>query len=378
MREACYRAGARRSSIRERRIVFAAALIGIAWGRPAAGSADFWRAAAAVPGERDANRRWSRVGDERANEGRFAAAAAAYVAAIAAGAAPPAVAIHLGDVLMAQGELAAAQASYRTAMAAASAGTAPADREAAHLDDAGRRAHDTALACFGMAAALDRAGQGAAARQMVREGLAADPAAAVLEVAALPDGDLRIVPEGEVFYRLGVVRQSSGRRTDAAAAFREYVERAPGGRWAEAAQAHLVELESPAGRRPARAGGGGPRLLAVATVLATGGSPAPLIDAAWRNQAGLLDDCLTDGAPALGAGSPVRIAIELEIDGRGRVASATARLPEVAGEAQLREGARALARCLEDAVRRGLRLPAPPGGRPTRARTELLIGVGAL
>jgi hypothetical protein len=115
---------------------------------------------------------------------------------------------------------------------------------------------------------------------------------------------------------------------------------------------------------------GGPRLLAAATVLATGGSPAPLIDAAWRNQGGLLDDCLAEGAAALGGGASLRIAIELEIDGHGRVVSAVATLPIAEGQA--------LARCLEDAVRRGLRLPAPPGGRPTRARTELLIGLGAL
>ena len=339
---------------------------------PVLRAADLWHAAALATAPRQPSSRWLRIGDARAAEGRFAAAAAAYVAAIAAGPTAPTVGVQLGDVLMAAGELAAAQASYRSAIAAASVGVAPAagPRELAHLDDARGRAQDTALACFGLAAALDRTGQGAAARQMVREGLAADPTAAVLEVAALPDADIHIVPDGEVFYRLGVVRQASGRRADAVAAFREYLERAPGSRWAEAAQAHVAELESPAGRRPSGGAAGGPRLLAAATVLATGGAPAPLIDAAWRDQAGLLDDCLAEGGAALGGGSSVRIAIEVEIDGHGRVVSAAAKLPVAGGEA--------LASCLEDAVRRRLRLPAPPGGRPTRARTELLIGLGSL
>ena len=361
------------SSIREGRRLFAAALSALALLAAApVQAADLWRAAAVATDASQPNSRLLRMADDRAAEGRFAAATAAYVAAIAAGPTPPTVAVRLGDVLMASGELAAAQASYRSAIAAASVGIAPTTgaREIAHLDDVGGRGQDTALACFGLAAALDRTGQTSAARQMVREGLAADPTAAVLEVATLPDGDIRIVPDGEVFYRLGVVRQASGRRADAAAAFHEYLERAPGSRWADAAQAHLAELESPAGRRPAVGAAGGPRLLAVATVLATGGAPAPLIDAAWRNQAGLLDDCLAEGAAALGGGSSLRIAIELEIDGHGRVISAAAKLPVAEGQA--------LAHCLEEAVRRRLRLPAPPSGRSTRARTELLIGLGAL
>ncbi len=353
----------------------AVAVIGLGLLPPAsARAADLWHAAVAPPAAPPANSRWLLIGDNRAAEGRFGAAAAAYVAAIVSGPTLPSAGVHLGDVLMAAGELAAAQASYRSAIGAASveAPPAPGARELARLDDARARGQDRALACFGLAAALDRTGQVSAARQMAREGLAADPTAAVLEVATLPDSDVRIVPDGEVFYRLGVVRQASGRRAEAAAAFHEYLERVPGGPWTEAAQAHVVELESPAGRRPGHAGAGGPRLLAVATVLATGGAPAPLIDAAWRAQVGLLDDCLAEGAAVLGAGAPMRIAIELEIDGQGRVVSATAKLPVPAGEGT------PLARCLEEAVRRGLRLPAAPGGRGTRARTELLIGLGTL
>jgi hypothetical protein len=89
-----------------------------------------------------------------------------------------------------------------------------------------------------------------------------------------------------------------------------------------------------------------------------------LIDAAWRQQSAILDDCLDAAGALVRPGATVRLAIEMEIDRRGRVVSVTAKLPI--------PGADSLARCLEDTVRGGLRLPA--AGRPTRARTELLLG----
>jgi tetratricopeptide (TPR) repeat protein len=323
----------------------------------------FWQPALATPAPDPASR-WIRLGDVRAQDGWFAAAAASYVAALAEGARAAAVSIRLGDALMADGQLLPAESAYRDAIAAASVAPAT-ERDAAHLDDPRGRAHDLALACFGLAAALDRAGQATSARLMAREALTADPTAAVLEVAALPGSDLHIAPEGEVFYRLGLARLAAARRADAAAAFHEYLDRAPRSRWAEAAQAHLAELEAPAARRPGQRPAGGARLLAVATVLASGGAPAPLIDAAWRDQAGILDDCLDAAAGLARPGGTMRLAIEMEIDRRGRVVSATAKLPVA--------GAGSLARCLEDAARGGLRLPASPGGRTTRARTELLL-----
>lgn len=337
-------------------------------GAPAVAAPNLWRAAAAGPPPGRPAQVWARIGDARAAQGRYPAAAAAYLAAVAdsGGATPAGLSTRLGDVLMAQGELASAEAAYRDAIAAGLSAPALNDREAARLDDPHGRTQEVALACAGLAAALDRAGQPGAARQMVREALAADPTASALEVATLPDSDVRILPEGEVFYRLGLVRLATGRRTDAVAAFHEYLERSPGSRWTDAAQAHVAELESPAGSGPARRAGNGARLLAVATVLSTGGAPAPLIDAAWRSQAAVLDDCLEDAAGLLRGGGPLRIAIEIEIDGRGRVTSAEAKLPVA--------NAGALARCLEDAVRGGLRLPASPRARSTRARTELLLG----
>jgi tetratricopeptide (TPR) repeat protein len=339
-----------------------ACVAGSAFAQPA--PLDFWQPALANPAPDPAGR-WVRLGDARVREERYAAAAASYAAALAAGASAPAIAIRLGDALMADGQLPQAESAYRDAIVAASV-VAPTERDALRLDDPRGRAHDLALACFGLAAALDRAGQAASARQMVREALAADPTAAVLEVAALPGSDVRIAPEGEAFYRLGLARLAGARRTDAAAAFHEYLERLPRSRWAEAAQAHLAELEAPAVRRPGQRPAGGPRLLAAATVLASGSAPAPLIDAAWRDQAAILDDCFDAAAGVVRPGGPVRVAIEMEIDRRGRVVSATAKVPI--------PDAGSLARCLEDAVRGGLRLPAAPGGRSTRARTELLLG----
>ncbi len=326
---------------------------------------DFWQPALATPAP-DPARRWVQLGDVRAREGRYAAAATSYAAALAAGATAPAVAIRLGDALMADGQLLQAESAYRDAIASAAV-IPPSERDSLRLDDPRGRAHDLALACFGLAAALDRDGQAAPARQMVREALAADPTAAVLEVAALPGSDVRIAPEGDVFYRLGLARLAGARRTDAAAAFHEYIDRLPHSRWADAAQAHLAELEAPAARRPGQRAAGGPRLVAVATVLASASAPAPLIDAAWREQASILDDCFDAAGALVRPGPAVRLAIEMEIDRRGRVVSATAKLPI--------PGADALARCLEEAVRGGLRLPALPGGRSTRARTELLVAV---
>jgi hypothetical protein len=102
-------------------------------------------------------------------------------------------------------------------------------------------------------------------------------------------------------------------------------------------------------------------------VLSTGGTAAPLIDAAWREQAAILDDCLA-GAPALVASrGPLRLAVEMEIDRRGRITSATIKLPAAMSD-------ETLSRCLARAIETGLRLPPPPTARPTRARTELLIG----
>jgi hypothetical protein len=233
------------------------------------------------------------------------------------------------------------------------------------------------LGYVGLAVALDRDGQRRAAHETMRRALGLDSTMAVLAVAALPDADLFFVPRGEVHYYLGLARAIAGRRDEAAEAFREFLTEVPRSRWAPQARAHLAELEAPEnpahppaapGPRPA----GSPRVIAAGTVLATGGAAAPQIDAAWREQAAILDACL-DAAPELAAGrAPVRLAVEMTIDRRGRVTAAAVKLPPAL---DLRGSAATFAPCLERAVMTRLRLPA--AARSTRARTELLVGFPA-
>ncbi|HSY40324.1 MAG TPA: tetratricopeptide repeat protein, partial [Polyangia bacterium] len=252
------------------------------------------------------------------------------------------------------------------------------------LDDPRGRAQELTLAYLGLAVALDRDGQTRAAREMMQRALALDSTTSVLAVAELPNSDLFFVPAGDVYYYVGLARSVAGRRDEAADAFHEFLSHQPGSRWAIRAEAHLNELgqrpalalpTSPPGppgpAAPGHGRGSGPRVVAVGTVLSTGGSVAPLIDAAWRDQAAILDDCL-GAAPELAAARvPVRLAVELTIDGHGRVSAAAVKLPPAA---QAWPSAPTLSGCLERAIKTRLRLPTPPAARSTRARTELLVG----
>jgi tetratricopeptide (TPR) repeat protein len=380
-----------------------AALVTTLWGRGAAPASalsgagqSFWsRAAGAEAAPRDGDGEtagWFVAAVERTSEGRYAEAAAAYGAALAAGAVAPAVYANLGEVLMADGQLAAAEACYRDAVAVASSSpNIPTSTWGAQrFDDPRARAQDLVLAYLGLAVALDRDGQTRAAREMMQRALALDSTTSVLAVAELPNADLFFVPAGDVYYYIGLARSVAGRREEAADAFHEFLARQPGSRWSARAEGHLAALGgAPAGgsrgspsaptspasptspswpehRRPR-----GPRVVAVGTVLSTGGSVAPLIDAAWREQAAILDDCL-GGAPELAAARvPVRLAAELTIDGHGRVSTVVIKLPPVA---QAWPSGPALSACLERAIKTRLRLPPPPDRRQTRARTELLVG----
>jgi tetratricopeptide (TPR) repeat protein len=346
-----------------------------------AGGPNFWGRAGrheATAADRGATAAWFATALARTNEGRYAEAAAAYGAAIAAGADAPAVYSNLGEVLMAGGRLREAEAAYREAIAIASA--AP-GAGSIRLDDPLARTQDLVLGYVGLGVALDRDGQSRAAHETMRRALALDSTMAVLAVAALPEADLFFVPRGEVHYYLGLARAIAGRRDEAAGAFREFLVEAPHSRWASRARAHLAELEAPdvpAPTPPTAAPTGeprpatGPRVMAAGTVLATGGAAAPLIDAAWREQAAILDACF-DAAPALARGrAPLRLAIEMTIDRRGRVAAAAVKLPPAT---DLGGSAATLATCLERAVVTRLRLPAT--ARSTRARTELLVGFSA-
>ena len=383
--------------------VVPAALVTILGGEadaaPAAGGAgqSFWsRAAGGKSVSKGADGEtvpWFVTAVERTAQGRYVEAAAAYGMALAAGADAPAVYANLGEVLMADGQLRAAEACYRDAVAAASAPRVPnftnfPSAEAlgsSRFDDPRGRGQDLMLAYLGLAVALDRDGQTGAAREMMQRALALDSTTSVLAVAERPNSDLFFVPAGDVYYYLGLARSVAGRRDEAADAFREFLAHQPGGRWTMRAKAHLSELGStpppgslmsPSAPRaspgPEQGRRSGPRVVAVGTVLSTGGSLAPLIDAAWREQAVILDDCLGAVPELAAARAPVRLAVELTIDGHGRVSSAVVKLPPAATAWSSGEK---LSRCLERAIETRLRLPAPPTRRSTRARTELLVGV---
>jgi len=337
-------------------------------------------AAGAAPAAGNVGQSFWRTAVERTNQGRYVEAAAAYGLALAAGADAPAVYANLGEVLMADGQLAAAEACYRDAIAVASVSRLPV-AESPRFDDPRARAQDLVLGYLGLAVALDRDGQPRAAREMMQRVLALDSTTSVLAVAELPNSDLFFVPAGDVYYYIGLARSVAGRRAEAAGAFREFLARQPGSRWAVRAEGHLTELgQAPApglptfpsaSPAPEHGRGSGPRVVAVGTVLSTGGSVAPLIDAAWRNQVAILDDCLSAAPELAAARAPVRLAVELTIDGRGRISSVAVKLPPAAPAWASPEK---LSGCLERAIQTRLRLPVPPARRPTRARTELLVG----
>src|SRR5205814_5276427 len=103
------------------------------------------------------------------------------------------------------------------------------------------------------------------------------------EAAREPGGDVFFVPEGDVFYYLGLAFEVAERVDDAEAAFQEFGERLPKSRWRARARAHVAALEKMG--RDAAGGTRAPSLLhvtAAGTVSARGPIPAPRGDAAWR------------------------------------------------------------------------------------------------
>jgi tetratricopeptide (TPR) repeat protein len=297
---------------------------------------------------------WFRLGVLRTRLGRYREAAVAYAAVVADGNADAAVYANFAEVLMAAGRLPDAEARYRDAISAAGD---------LGVGDRRERVHELALAYYGLAVALDRDEQPVAAREAMLRALANDPTTAVLKIASTSGGDLFFVPDGDVFYYIGLAAEAEGREGDADAAFREFIEHAPGGRWAHAAESHLGKKS---GRRPLGPGEAAPRVLAFGTVLATGGIAAPLVDAAWRDQQGILDDCL--GELRLAPHTTLRIAIEMDVDARGGASRVVVKAPAPHDER--------FARCVESAVKQRLRLsaPLPMPGRSAMARTEMVLG----
>jgi hypothetical protein len=106
-------------------------------------------------------------------------------------------------------------------------------------------------------------------------------------------------------------------------------------------------------------------VLAHATVLATGGIAAPLVDAAWRDHLGILDDCL-DGV-RLARRASLRFAVEMDIDGSGRPTRVIVKAPAPFDER--------FARCVETATMQHLRLSVLGSKPVTLARTEIVVGV---
>jgi tetratricopeptide (TPR) repeat protein len=310
-----------------------------------------------------------RLGDARVRLGRYAEAVASYELAVAAGTGTAPTYIRLAELLMAEGRLGDAEARFRDAVAVASARTAGyADRLA--------RSQELARAYFGLAVTLDRAERPIAAREAVRRALDQDPGATVLASAIVPEGEAPvIVPVSEVFYYVALAAEAEGRASYAESSFREYLTRTPGGRWSRAALRHLGEGTPASSRRPGATRGPAPRprIAAFGTVYASGAIPAPLVDVAWRAHPALLDACLEDVRVA----SSVRVAVELEIDGRGEVARATVKAPPPLDER--------FARCVEGAVKGTLKF-APSGkgqgdardprNQKTIARTEILLAPG--
>jgi tetratricopeptide (TPR) repeat protein len=291
----------------------------------------------------------------RTRLGRYREAAAAYAAVVADGAADAAVYANFAEVLMAAGRLPDAQARYRDAISAATD---------LGVGDRRERVHEQALAYYGLAVALDRDEQPIAARETMLRALENDPTTAVLKIASTPGGDFFFVPDGDVLYYLGLAAEAEGRDGDAEAAFREFIAVAPRSRWAHAAEAHLAKKPG-ATRAGAGPGAAAPRIIAYGTVLATGGLAAPLVDAAWRNQLPILDECLAE--LRMPPHATVRIAIEMEVDAHGKATRVVAKVPPPYDER--------FARCLESAAKTRLRLSVSRSARVSMARTEMVVGV---
>jgi tetratricopeptide (TPR) repeat protein len=309
---------------------------------------------------------WFRLGLERSRAGQLAAALAAYERLIALGAADAPTYGNAAELLMALGRLGEAEERYREAIRLDSQSTA-----AGRLDSAPGLIFST----YGLAVALDRAGRPGPAREMMARALALDPRLSRLRAAEQPGGDIFFLPDGDVFYYIGLASEVAGRMDDAMAAFQEFLGRLPRSAYAARARAHLetlVALERVApphlgAGRSAPAAASSLRVVAAGTVLASGPIPAPLVDAAWRARPGLLDQCLDDGvrAGALAPRTSFRFALEIEIDARGAVTHAAAK-----SNAPLDA---TFARCAEAAVRSGLRIARPQKARATRARIDLLV-----
>ena len=285
----------------------------------------------------------------------------AYAAVVADGAADSAVYANFAEVLMAAGRLRDAEARYRDAISAAS------DLRRRRSPRARARAGAGLLRAGGRARsrrAADRRARGDAARAGARS----DRGGAA-SVASTPGGDLFFVPEGDVFYYLGLAAEAEGRDGDAEAAFREFLARAP--------REPLGARRGGAPRQEARRRGAGARRRGAgrrrawsrtAPCWRRAGIAAPLIDAAWRDQ--LADSRRMPGRRARDA---ARDAAHGDRDGHRRARQDDPRHRQGAARRST-SGLRA-AWSRRPSSGCGSRCPRP-GGRRWRAR-EIIIGIHA-
>jgi tetratricopeptide (TPR) repeat protein len=358
-------------------------------GRHAEAVRTFQRARRAAATPEEEARVWFRIAGEYSRMGALAPALDAYTRQQQL-IPPDAVSLaNAAELLMALGRLDEAVQMYREALA---------------LEEGARdrRGHLSGLALgyLGLGAALDRSDRphaAQAAREAVGRGLALDPGLGVLRLVEQGSGDLSVIPPEDVSYYLALARLAQGRPSDAAAAFRAYIDRASKRaahdpvteRYVVRARGHLTELAgapAPAPRRSSSPSEGrGLRVLRTATVEAKGPIVAPLVDAAWRLEPHLLDACLADVPWSGLAGPPrergaesarpeparpepdYRLRIEVVIDGGGRIQPSGT---QVQAAVTLPEG---IVPCIASALENRLRVPPPARKRPTRARIEVVL-----
>jgi tetratricopeptide (TPR) repeat protein len=305
---------------------------------------------------------WFRLGLERSHVGRYREALASYEQQIALGEVEASAYANAAELLMGLGRLREAEDRYR---------------EAIRIDEraADRRGHEQGLAFsyYGLGVALDRDHQDAAAREATGRAIAMDPNGSLLRLAQQPGADFSFLPEGDVFYYIGLASEIGGKTDDAAAAFQEFIARSPKSLWLARARAHLSSLTLAPSSSPSPSSSlSRPRhrwhAVAIATVSSQGPLAAPVIDAALKQRPPPWDECFAETAPAR-AHDTVRFVVEAELDARGAVTRATARLPPPFD-------AGATGRCVEAALRTSLTVTPPAHARPTSARIEVLLANG--
>jgi tetratricopeptide (TPR) repeat protein len=335
-------------------------------GHPAAAAATLERAEplARLPGQKTAC--WFRLGLERSRLARYREALASYDQQIALGESEAAAYANAGELLMGLGRLREAEDRYREAI-----------RIDERASDRRGREQGLAFSYYGLGVALDRDQREVAAREATGRAVAMDPNGSLLRLAQQPGADFSFIPDGEVYYYIGVASELAGKTDDALAAFQEYVARQPKSRWLARARAHIAALAPVRARGrsdPAGLPSGLPlvrhrwRAVAFATAVAQGPIAAPVIDAALKRSPPPWGDCFADVAPARGHDT-ARFVVELELDAHGAVARATAKLP-----APFDAGS--IGRCVEVALQGGLMVAAPAHAKPTSARVEVLLANG--